>query len=110
MKLRILGAFVLVLAAAGHARADDRIGPTAIFFHDVTKSTCGFKMTPESALKAATTLGMSNLISDPLLSAVFAICEEVKKGNKSKTIEIRVPDNHKVLRKVIVERAKWWQA
>lgn len=109
MKLRILGAFAFVLAAAGHAQADDHRA-AAIFFHDVTKSACGFKMTPESALKAATTLGMSNLISDPLLSAVFAICEEVKKGNTSKTIEIRVPDNHKVLRKVILERAKWWQA
>ncbi|EJZ19241.1 hypothetical protein NE852_24120 (plasmid) [Rhizobium sp. Pop5] len=109
MKLGILGAFAFVLAAAGHAQAGDH-SAAAIFFHDVTKSACGFNMTPESALKAATTLGMSNLISDPLFSAMAAICEEVKKGNNSKTIEIRVPDNHKVLRKVILERAKWWQA
>lgn len=110
MKLRILGAFALVLAAGGHAQADDRTAAAAIFFRDVTKSTCGFKMTPESAIKAATTLGMSNLISDPLFSAMAAICEEEKRGNNSKTIEIRVPDNRKVLRKVILERAKWWQA
>ncbi|MBY2905698.1 hypothetical protein [Rhizobium leguminosarum] len=110
MKLRILGAFALVLAATGHAQADDRTAASAIFFRDVTKSTCGFKMTPESALKAATTLGMSGLISEPLFSAVSAICGEVKKGNKSKTIEIQVPDNRKVLRKVMIERAKWWQA
>ncbi|MBB6221037.1 hypothetical protein [Rhizobium leguminosarum] len=104
MKLRIFGAFAIILSAAGHAQADDRKA-AAMFFRDVTKSTCGFKMTPESAIKAATALGMSDLISEPGLLAVSAVCEEVKRGNKGKTIEIRVPDN----RKVILERAKWWQ-
>ncbi|WP_237358104.1 hypothetical protein [Rhizobium phaseoli] len=62
----------------------------------------------ESAEKAAVTLGMSDL-HDPLFPAVAAVCTEVKKGNKSKVIEIRVRDSHNVLRKVTLEKAKWWQ-
>ena len=109
MKLRILGAFALVLAAMGYAQAGDRTAAAAIYFHGMTKSACGFKMTPESAMKAATTLGMSNPVGEPLLSALFAVCAEMKKGNKGKTIEIQARDNRNVLRKVTLEKAKWWQ-
>ncbi|PDT04772.1 hypothetical protein CO666_08500 [Rhizobium chutanense] len=108
MKLHILGAIALVFATAGHVQADDRRTAAAFYFHSFTKSACGFNMTAESAEKAAATLGMSNL-HDPLFPAVTAVCTEVKKGNKSKVIEIQVPDNHKVMRKVILEKAKWWQ-
>ncbi|MGM4910485.1 hypothetical protein [Rhizobium sp. 768_B6_N1_8] len=109
MKLRIFCAFALVFAATGYVQAGDRTAAAAIYFHGMTKSACGFKMTPESAMKAATTLGMSNPVGEPLLSALFAVCEEVKKGNKDKVIEIRVRDSHNVLRKVTLEKAKWWQ-
>jgi bifunctional DNase/RNase len=109
MKSRILGALALILSATGHAQAGDRMA-AAMFFREVSKSSCGFKMTPESAIKAATILGMSDPIHEPVLSAVFAVCEAVKKGKKGKTIEIRAPDKHKVMRKVILEKAEWWQA
>ncbi|MGG7579703.1 hypothetical protein [Rhizobium sp. Nf11,1] len=108
MKLHILGAIALVFATAGHAQADDRRATAAFYFHSFTKSACGFNMTAESAEKAAATLGMSDL-HDPLFPAVAAVCAEVKKGNKSKVIKIQVPANHKVKRKVILEKAKWWQ-
>ncbi|WP_244956096.1 hypothetical protein [Rhizobium changzhiense] len=36
--------------------------------------------------------------------AISAVCNVVKAGNKSKTIEIRVRDSHGVLRKIVVER------
>ncbi|WP_245294400.1 hypothetical protein [Rhizobium aegyptiacum] len=49
MKLRILGALALLLSVTGHVQAGDRT-TVAMFFRDVTKSTCGFKMTPESAI------------------------------------------------------------
>ncbi|MBB4482493.1 hypothetical protein [Rhizobium etli] len=108
MKLRILGALALILSATGHAQADDRRTVAAFYFHSFTKSSCGFNMTAESAEKAAATLGMSNF-HDPLFPAVAAVCTAVKKGNKSKVIEIRVRDNRNVMRKVTLERAKWWQ-
>ncbi|GAA3113160.1 hypothetical protein GCM10010520_66650 [Rhizobium viscosum] len=108
MNLRILSALALVLSAAGHARADDRRDQAAFYFHSFTKSTCGFNMTVESAKKAAATLGMSDL-HDPLFPALGAVCAEVKKGNKGKVIEIQVRDSHNVLRKVTLEKAKWWQ-
>ncbi|WP_081279410.1 hypothetical protein [Rhizobium phaseoli] len=108
MKLCILGAVALILSAAGHAQADDRITGTASSFRAITKGACGFNMTPASALRAATTLGMSNL-REPLIPAMLAVCQEVINGNKSQTIEIRVPDNRNVMRKVTLERAKWWQ-
>ncbi|MBY4610770.1 hypothetical protein K6M90_24315 [Rhizobium sp. 9T] len=108
MKLRILGAVALVLSATGQAQADDRTAGIASSFRAITKGACGFNMTPASAIKAVTTLGMSDL-REPLLPAMLAVCAEEIKGNKSKTIEIRVPDNRKVMRKVTLERAKWWQ-
>ncbi len=109
MNLRILGAFVLVFSAASHAQADDRTAAAAITFHAMTKSACGFNMTTESAMNAARILGMSSPGLDPTLSAMFAICAEMKKGNKGKTIEIQAHDNRNVLRKVVLEKAKWWQ-
>jgi hypothetical protein len=109
MNLRITGAFAFVLFAASHVQADDRTAAAAIYFHNFTKSACGFNMTAESAEKAARTLGMVSAIRDPMLPAVFAVCAEVKKGNKSKVIEVRVRDSHNVSRKIIVEKAKWWQ-
>ncbi|MBX5146746.1 hypothetical protein [Rhizobium lentis] len=108
MKLHILGAIALVFATAGHVQADDRRTAAAFYFHNITKSACGFNMTAESAEKAAATLGMSDF-HDPFFPAVAAVCTEVKKGNKSKVIEIQLPDNHKVMRKVVLEKAKWWQ-
>ncbi|TAV44948.1 hypothetical protein [Rhizobium leguminosarum] len=108
MKLLILGAVALILSATGHAQADDRTAATANSFRAITKSACGFNMTPASAMRAATALGMLDL-REPLIPAMLEVCKEEIKGNKSKTIEIRVPDNHKVMRKVLLERAKWWQ-
>jgi hypothetical protein len=108
MKLSIFAAFALVLTVTGHARADNRSFEGAILFHDVVQMTCGFNMTPESAKKAAATLGMSHFPTDSALLAIVALCKEVKKGNRSKVIEIQVPDNHKVIRKVIVEKAPWY--
>ncbi|MBY4590634.1 MULTISPECIES: hypothetical protein [Rhizobium] len=106
MKLHILGAIALVLATAGHAQADR--AAAAFYFHSFTKSGCGFNMTAESAEKAAAALGMNDF-HDPLFPAVAAVCAEVKKGNKSKVIEIQVRDSHNALRKVSLEKAKWWQ-
>ena len=108
MNLRNFGAIALVLATAGHAQADDRTAGIANSFRTITKGACGFNMTPASALRAATTLGMSDL-REPLIPAMLAVCQEVINGNKSQTIEIRVPDNRNVTRKVTLERAKWWQ-
>ena len=108
MNLRILGAFAFVLSAASHVQADDRTASAARYFHIFAKSTCGFNTTAESAERAAAALGMSDL-HDPLLPAVSAVCTEVKKGNKGKVIEIQIRDSHNVLRKVTLEKAKWWQ-
>jgi hypothetical protein len=109
MNLRILGAVALVLAATGHAQADGRTAAAAATFHAMTKSACGFNMTTESAMKAASTFGMTAPGLDSTLSAMFAVCAEMKKGNKGKTIEIQARDNRNVLRKVTLEKAKWWQ-
>lgn len=108
MKLRILGAFALVLSAASHVQADDRTAGAAIYFHNITKSACRFNMTAESAEKAVATLGMVG-VREPFFSVVFAVCAEMKKGNKDKVIQIQVRDSHNVLRKVTLEKAKWWQ-
>ncbi|MHC2221219.1 hypothetical protein [Rhizobium leguminosarum] len=108
MKLSILSAFAFVFATTGHAQADDRTA-AAIYFHNLAKSACGFNITPESAEKAVATLGTPRPGHDPLLVAVLELCLEIKKGNKSKTIEVQVPDSRKVQRKVVLEKGKWWQ-
>jgi hypothetical protein len=108
MKPSIFAAFALVFTVAGYAKADNRSFAGAALFHDVVQMTCGFNMTPESAKKAAATLGMSNSPTDPMLLAISAVCKEVKKGNRGKVIEIQVPDDRKVNRKVIVEKAPWY--
>ena len=108
MKQRILSAFALVLSATSQVQADDRTA-AAIYFHDLAKLTCGFKITPETAEKAVAALGTPKPGHDPLLMAVLELCLEIKKGNKSKIIEIQVPDSRNVPRKVVLERDKWWR-
>jgi hypothetical protein len=38
------------------------------------------------------------------MRAAIAICGKAKPGNKSKAIEVQVPDTGGVLRKIVVER------
>jgi hypothetical protein len=105
MKPSIFAAFALVFTA-GYAEADNRSFAGAALFHDVVQMTCGFNMTPESAKKAAATLGMSNSPTNPMLLAISAVCKEVKKGNRGKVIEIQVPDDRKVIEKSSLKKRR----
>ncbi|KAB1126685.1 hypothetical protein F4V90_06215 [Neorhizobium galegae] len=113
MKFRFIGAAALSFAVASCT-------PTGItadgrpliqhFFRDLVMRGCNFQMTWESAREATDTFkpiiptDRERMTDRGLMRAAIAICDKAKPGNKSKAIEVQVPDSRGVLRKLVVER------
>ncbi|MBB4288945.1 hypothetical protein GGE16_000961 [Rhizobium leguminosarum] len=111
MKFRFVGAVALSFAVAGCSSvAPDGRPLIQHFFRDIVMRGCGFQMTWESARQATDTFkpviptDRERMTDRGLMRAAIAICGKAKPGNKSKAIEVQVPDSGGVLRKIVVER------